>query len=303
MHRPDAADDGLTEAFTAARARLAGLAYRITGSRIEAEDIVQDAWLRAQRADWDTVDRPDAWFTTVVSRLALDHLRSAAHRRERYVGPWLPEPVRTVVLPGRPDDQDPAILSELAESITFGFLRLMEALSPVERVVFLLAEVYEVPYRDIAPVVERTPEHCRLIATRARRHVRDGRVRNDVGTDAAPVVRELLRAVQRGDVDRVVQLLAGDAELVSDGGPDTHAARRPVRGAGRVARLLVNLSRRYAPRSEMVDINGDPGLISWRDDKLFWALAFDVRDGTVTSIHAIRSPAKLAALQISSPIL
>lgn len=324
-------EESLVGAFTAARPRLVGLAYRITGSRIDAEDIVQEAWLRAQRSDWSAIERPEAWFTTVVSRLALDHLRSAARRRETYVGPWLAEPVRSHTLLGatstpgqapgwsdatRPADRssagstapgaptDPAEEVELAETLTFGFLRLLETLTPVERVVFLLAEVFDTPYREIAAVVDRTPEHCRQIATRARRHVRDGRVRHDTGEEAARVVRELLVAVALGNIDQAVSLLAGDAVLISDGGAAVHAARRPVEGAARVARFLVNLARRYArARSELAEINGQPGLVSWVDGELFWAISVEVRDGVVQSIHTVRNPAKLAALEITTPIV
>ncbi|MGH9213627.1 MAG: RNA polymerase sigma factor SigJ [Acidimicrobiales bacterium] len=295
----------MTEVFTAARARLVGLAYRITGSRIDAEDLVQEAWLRARHTDWTTIERPEAWLTTVVSRLALDHLRSAAHRRETYVGPWLPEPVLSESLDLAPAAApDPAAVTELSESLTFGFLRLLETLSPVERVVFLLAEVFQTPYDDIAAVVDRSPENCRQIATRARRHVQAGRPRHDTGGDAARVVRGLLVAVGQGDIEQAVALLADDAVLVSDGGAATHAARRPVEGADKVARFLVNLARRYwMVRSELVEINGEPGMVSWLDDKVFWAVSAEVRDGVVSSIHTIRNPDKLAALDITTPML
>jgi RNA polymerase sigma-70 factor, ECF subfamily len=304
--RTAAPDPGaLTEVFTTARARLVGLAYRITGSRLDAEDIVQDAWLRAQRADWSTIERPEAWLTTVVSRLAFDHLRSATQRRETYVGPWLAEPVRAPSVDPAPSDAaDPAAVAELSESLTLGFLRVLEALSPIERVVFLLAEVFGTPYRDIATVVDRPPATCRQIASRARRHVQAGRVRGDPSRDAARVARDLLVAVGHGDIDRVVSLLADDATLVSDGGPDAYAARVPVQGRARVARLLVNVAR-HNPRvqNELVTINGEPGMIGMLDGELFWALSIHVVDGTARSIHTIRNPDKLAALAVTTPML
>jgi RNA polymerase sigma-70 factor, ECF subfamily len=303
---PDAAGSGeLTEVLTAARPWLVGLAYRITGSRLDAEDIVQEAWLRARQVDWATVERPEAWLTTVVSRLALDHLRSATHRRETYVGPWLPEPVRATDLDrAQPSPDDPADLAELSESLTFGFLRLLETLSPVERVVFLLAEVFDTPYREIAPVVERSPETCRKIASRARRHVRSGRVRHDPNPEAEHVAVALLAAVSEGDVDRVVSLLAEDVVLVSDGGEHAYAARFPIRGTDRVARLMVNLARRYRDlRVELATINGEPGMVGFAGPQPFLTMAVEVVGGEVHAVHAVVSPDKLAALDVTTPIL
>jgi RNA polymerase sigma-70 factor (ECF subfamily) len=308
----DAPGDGtsLTEVFTAARPRLVGLAYRITGSRIDAEDMVQEAWLRSQRVDWSTIERPEAWLTTVVSRLALDHLRSAAHRRERYVGPWLPEPIRAddpgpaaIGGPGAPPG-DPADLVELSESLTFGFLRLLDTLSPVERVVFLLADLFDMPYKEIGAVVGRRAETCRQIASRARRHVRAGRVRHDRRPEAERVAAELLRAVGAGDVDRAMSLLADDVVLLSDGGPEAHAARRPVRGPDRVGRLLVNIGRRYAAQhSERATINGEPGVVIVAGGRTVSAVSVEVAGGRVHAVHVVVNPGKLAALDVTTAIV
>jgi RNA polymerase sigma-70 factor (ECF subfamily) len=164
--------------------------------------------------------------------------------------------------------------------------------------------VFEVPYSEISAVVDRTPEHCRQIATRARRHVQDGRVRHDTGADAAKVVRDLMVAVRFGDVERVISLLADDSVLVSDGGAESIAARRPVVGAARVARFLVNVARRYADADgEQVEINGEPGLVIWQDGEPEFAVSVEVCDGVVRSVHAVRNPAKLAALEITTPIV
>lgn len=307
----------LDAVFAAERGRLVGLAYRITGSRLDAEDVVQEAWLRAQRVDGATLDRPEAWFTRVVSRLALDHLRSARHRRETYVGPWLPEPVRTLPAPRPPwssrphvtpgavaTDDDPAELAAVAESLTFGFLRLLETLGPAERVVFLLADVFDTPFDEIAAVVERTPEACRQLASRARRRVRAGDVRHDLPEDANQVVGALLGAVAAGDVDRVVALLADDVVIVGDGGARTHTARRPVVGSRRAARYLVNLSQRWLPHVDVepVAINGEPGVVMRLHgrDRLFLALAVQVCDGRAAAIHIVRNPDKLAALALDA---
>jgi RNA polymerase sigma-70 factor, ECF subfamily len=291
--------DAAERAFTAERPRLVGLAYRILGSRSDAEDVVQDAWIRFQRADPASIDRPEAWLTTVVSRLALDQLKSARHRRETYVGPWLPEPVRT------PSDplEDPSELATMSDTLTTGFLQVLESLGPVERVVFLLADVFRVPHDQIGTVVDRTPEATRQIASRARRKVRDGTTpRHDPDPEASRVVDELVTALIDGDLEAVVRLVADDAVLVSDGGAATHAARRPVVGVDRVARFLVNLVKRFVAhadaglRLDRGHINAEPGLVVWFGDQPFVAATFTVHDGRVERLHLVRNPEKLAAL-------
>jgi RNA polymerase sigma-70 factor, ECF subfamily len=324
----------LTDVFTRERSRLVGLAYRVTGSRLDAEDIVQDAWLRAQRVDWSDVERPEAWLTTVVSRLALDELRSARRRRETYVGPWLPEPVRTPggptvadVLPAGPvgpatadgdgeapavmvggadagRSDDPAAAVELAETLTFGFLRVLDALAPIERVVFLLADVFDTPYREIGVVVDRSPEACRQIASRARRRVRSSRLPHDPPENMARAAYALLGAVMAGDVDQVVGLLDEDVVLLSDGGADRYAARRPVRGPLRVARFMVNISRREMDGAEveLTSLNGEPGVVVRVGGRLRLALSVEVSEGAVTAVHAVSNPEKLAALDVTTPL-
>lgn len=308
---------GRDEVFGRERARLVGLAYRITGSRLDAEDVVQEAWLRAERTDWDGVERPEAWLTTVVSRLALDELRSARRRRETYVGPWLPEPVRTdggptpgpVLRPApgsadrEPGADDPAAVVELAESLTYGFLRLLEALDPVERVVFLLADVFDTPYDEIADAVDRSPAACRQVASRARRRIAAGRVRRDPPPDAERVAYQLLAAVNQGDVARVVALLSDDVVMVSDGGAAVRAARRPVVGRERVARFLVNITRQHAITAvEITTINGEPGAVLTVDDGEGLVVVLEVVDGLAHAIHAVRNPDKLAALDVVTPL-
>jgi RNA polymerase sigma-70 factor, ECF subfamily len=301
---PDRQDEPLLAALVAERPVLVGLAYRITGSRIEAEDIVQEAWLRARRADASTIERPAAWLTTIVGRLALDHLRSARHRRESYVGPWLPEPV-VGALAG-PTAGDPAGAAELAESVTFGFLRMLETLAPVERVVFLMADVFDVPFPEIALAVDRSPGACRQIASRARRRIKDGAPRQPVPDDADTVVGQLLDALTSGDVDRVLSLLAEDAVLVSDGGPEAYAARRPVVGRERVGRFIVNMSRRLAAVGTTVEgavINGEPGVVVSGASGRLMTLALHVEDGAIAAIYGVVNPDKLAALDLADPMV
>lgn len=281
--------------FEGERPRLIGLAYRITGSRATADDIVQDAWLRWQRADRDAIERPAAWLTTVTSRLALDHLKSARHERETYVGPWLPE--IAVAEPG------PAEQVELAESITIGFLAVLERLGPTERVVFLLADVFGMPFDQIATVVDKSPEACRQVASRARTRVREGRPRfAATDDDAWQVAMAFLTAAQVGDIDALVSLLADDALAVSDGGADHHAARRPII-AERIPRFVANLTARLPDGAELVvqPINGEPGIVTVRDGVAIMAVVVSVAGGQVQRLFSILNPDKLRTLT-SAPI-
>jgi RNA polymerase sigma-70 factor (ECF subfamily) len=277
--------------FEGERERLVGLAYRITGSRTDADDVVQEAWLRWDRSDQDAVERPGAWLTTVTSRIALDRLRSAQRAREAYVGPWLPEVAVT--------EAGPAERVELAESLTVGFLAVLERLGPVERVVFLLSDVFAVPFDEIATVADRSPEACRQIASRARKRVREDRPRFHATDDEAwRVAAAFLAGVQAGDIDTVLGLLAPDAIAVSDGGRDHHAARRPVVGPDRVARLVLNLTSRMPPDMtiEVRLINGQPGVLFTRRGRPYMATAVDVVDGLVVGLYSVVNPEKLAAL-------
>lgn len=297
------------EVLAAERPRLVGLAYRITGSRADAEDIVQEAWFRAERADWSAIRSPQGWLTTVVSRIALDTLKSATRQREEYVGPWLPEPVVTSFNAGRAevrDDSDPARLAELAESVTLGFLRLLENLTPLERVVFILADVFDTPYQEIGAVVGRSAQACRQTATRARRHVRARQRGHDPPADAQRVAKELMVAIAGGEIGQVVSLLADDVVLVSDGGSKRHAARRPVLGPERVARLLVNLSRRAADtqgQTYMTVINGEPGAVLWDRGELYGVATVHVHQGRVVELHFVVNPDKLSGLETVASVL
>jgi RNA polymerase sigma-70 factor (ECF subfamily) len=225
----------------------------------------------------------------VTARLALDRLKALRRRREDYVGPWLPEPV--VLAPG------PEETAELAETLTLGFLALLDRLGPVERTVFLLVEVFGVPYADVAATVGKTEAACRQIASRARRRVREGRPRAPSGPERR-AVDGLLAAVLAGDVDATLASLAPDAVLVSDGGPHRQAARRPVVGADRVARLLTNLARREYGRAEAtpLTVNGEPGLAVSLGGVLDFVAVFEVQEGRVAAVWVVRNPDKLARL-------
>ncbi len=295
-------DDAGLASFSGERSRLLGLAYRMTGSLAEAEDVVQDAWLRWNGTDTQVIDNPAAWLTTVTTRLSLDRLKAMDRRRADYVGEWLPEPVAI----GR----GPEEAAEVADSLTLGFLVLLDRLTPLERAVFLLAEVFSEPYRDIGATVGRSPEACRQIASRAR-HKLDaargpGAGRADVSSPASvgrPAVDDvellgrLVTAVLAGDPAEVVELLDPDVVLVSDAGPTRRAARRPVVGPDRVSRLLVNLGARLdstAPAS-VIELNGRPALrVDLPDGPM--AMQIEQADGRVLAVWFLLNPEKLHGL-------
>jgi RNA polymerase sigma-70 factor, ECF subfamily len=284
---------GSTELFERERPRLTGLAYRMLGTVSDAEDAVQDAWFRWQRVRPDEVDRPEAWLTTVTTRIALDHLRADRRRRECYVGPWLPEPL---VSEDGPDD-----VAVLADSLRLGFLALLDRLKPVERAVFLLADVFQVPFAEIADAVGKSETACRQIASRARQRVRQPGEHQDRATDRA-TVDALTTAIAIGDIDLVMSYLAPDVVCLSDGGAAKRAARRPVIGAPRVARLMVNLAHRYAGEMSVrpVAVNGDEGIVIELSGTIDQVMAFEVRGDRVAAIRIVRNPDKLS--RVGNPV-
>lgn len=289
----DGPSPSMVELFEAERSRLFGVAYRLLGSVADSEDVLQDAYLRWADQAGRSIDNPAAFLTTVVSRLALDRLRSARAARERYVGPWLPEPV--AVAPGPDDD------AVLAESLTLGFLAVLETLGPVERAVFVLHDVFAVPFAEIAPIVDRTETNCRQIARRARERVRGGGPASiPVGTTDAgsAMVEAFLGAVLSGEVEQLERLLAADVVHISDGGADHHAARVPIVGRAKVARLLVNLAKRIPAGAEVreLTLNGDPSVLVVVDGRPVVAVTLHVVDGLVANIWAMINPDKLAHL-------
>jgi RNA polymerase sigma-70 factor, ECF subfamily len=275
--------------FDAERPRLVGLAYRMLGSMSDAEDVAQDAWLRWRRADQSTIDRPAAWLTTVTTRLALDRLRAAQRERERYVGPWLPQPVVT--------HDDPEASAELAESLTLGFLVMLERLQPEERAVLLLADVFGEPYAAVAAAVGKSEAACRQIAHRARQRVRATHAVTPRPQQRAVAAR-FAAALVAGDIDELLAVLSPGVQLVSDGGADHHAARRPVVGPDRVARFLTNISRRTAGSTTVheVELNGEPGFVAWRGHRAVMAVVLEVDGDRIAAVRVVVNPDKLAAL-------
>ena len=276
--------------FARARPRLLRLAYSELGDLGEAEDVVQEAWLRLERTDAESIDDLDAWLTTVVGRLALDTLRSARVRREAYVGPWLPEPVVSAA------DDDPADRVTLDESVSYALLTLLEQLSPAERTAFVLHDVFDVPFGEVAGVVGRTPEAVRQLASRARRHIDQQRPRFEASPDEHDrAVRAFGRAVAEGDLDALVAVLDPDVVWTSDGGGRAVASRTPVHGARRVARAWIALARKPAiePAPAPVVLNGRLGLRIAGTDGHRSFLSFLVDGGRIARIDVVRNPDKL----------
>jgi len=287
------------DAYAEYRPLLFSIAYRMIGSVSEAEDIVQETFLRFHRADTEQVESPKAYLSAITTRLAIDHLRSARVRRETYVGPWLPEPLVT-------DDSDalgadPARHAETADSLSLAFLVLLERLSPVERAVFLLREVFGYGYGEIADVVAKREDNVRQIAARARHHVEDGRPRFEADRGhREELARRFLAAVEEGDTDGLVGMLAADVTMYGDGGGKAPALGQPVAGAVRVARFLVGLVRQ-AKRANLrlvpAEVNGQPGMIAYdQAGGLISVLSLDIADGLVQTVHSIVNPDKLRHL-------
>jgi RNA polymerase sigma-70 factor (ECF subfamily) len=284
--------DDLSE-FLALKPKLFGVAYRMLGSVADAEDVVQEAFLRWQSRRPEEVRSAEAFLTTVVVRLSLDALRSARARRETYVGPWLPEPVLV-------DEADPARAAELADSLSMAFLVLLESLSPAERAAFLLREVFGYDYDDIGQMLDKTPAACRQLVTRARRHVEDRRQRYDADRRrGAELARQFTAACVSGDVAAVVALLAEDATLWTDGGGVVKAARRPIVGAAKIARFLVAVAPTLPPTALPRDavVNGQPGQVLLDGDEPVMAMALEVRDERIVGIRVVSNPDKLTALR------
>ena len=284
-----------TEQFAAARPRLLRLAYSQLGELGEAEDVVQDAWLRLERADAGAIEDLDGWLTTVVARLALDALRSARARRERYVGPWLPEPVVAPVAAASPPP-DPADRVTLDESVSYALLAVLEQLSPAERTAFVLHDVFDVPFPDVAEIVGRSPESARQLASRARRHVSAARPRHPVAAaEHQRLVRAFARATEEGDLAAMLEILDPDVTFTADGGGRAIAARKPLHGAERVARAWLRINEHALPgtRRRIVEVNGAAGLLIGPAGDDHSLLAFTIDAGRIVRVDVIRNPAKL----------
>ena len=280
--------------FAEFRPLMFSIAYRMTGSISDAEDIVQEAFLRLTRAlrDGTRIDSPKAFLATVTTRLAISYLRSARVRRESYVGAWLPEPLLADPEPG------PAERAEMSDSLSMAFLVLLESLTPTERAVFLLHEVFGYDYKEIAGITGKSETNCRQILTRARHHVDDGKPRFDASREQREeVARRFFAAAAGGDMGALLEMVAPDVVMVGDGGGKAWAIARPLSGAEQVVRLLLGLYRR-APKMgvhiEPAWLNGQPGGISYDDEgRVVNVFVLDIADGLVQTVRSIVNPDKL----------
>ncbi len=275
------------------RQRLFGIAYRMLGSIADAEDAIQETYLRWEqaRSRGEIITAPEGWLVAVVTRLCIDQLRAARTKREAYIGPWLPDP-----LVSHPDRNVEEVV-EFTESISMAFLVLLERLSPLERAIFLLHEVFAYPHAEIAAIVGKSEAACRQLLRRARERIRLDRPRFEVPARAGErLAAEFLRACTEGDLPGLLALLAEDVELVADSGGKVAAPVRPIHGAGAVARLLVGLVRR-APDGwsvSQVAINGSPGFIAYdTDGSPIAAIALELAGSRIAAIRLIRNPDKL----------
>jgi RNA polymerase sigma-70 factor (ECF subfamily) len=274
------------------RPLLFSVAYRMTGSVADAEDLVQEAFVRYERSAPSGVESPKALLSTIVTRLAIDHLRSARVRREQYVGDWLPEPLVAA---------EPADPAETADSLSLAFLVVLETLSPVERAVFLLREVFGYEYDEIARIVGKSEANCRQIAVRARRHVDARRPRFEASREAREELAErFFAACVDGDTEALVELLARDVVVYGDGGGKAPQLARAVHGADRAARLLAgwfHIARDLDAQTRRVVVNGQPGLVlQSAAGEVASVLALDIADGKVQAVRSIVNPDKLRHL-------
>jgi RNA polymerase sigma-70 factor (ECF subfamily) len=294
--------------LAALREVAVSVAYRMLGSRTDAEDLAHDALLKVQEAARTTTLRsPEAFVVTVTTRLAIDHLRSARVRRETYVGPWLPEPVTS--LPpgdGRSDAMrgDGAREAELADSLSFAFLVVLESLGPVERAAFLLRDVFGFGYDELATTLDRNAAACRQLVSRARARVADGRRRLEVdANEHRRLLERFVAAARDGDVDQLVSVLAHDAVITSDGGANLRAARWPIVGQDRVARFLGKIGPRSLGISsvDLVELNGELGFAASVDGHVTIAGLVEVVDGRISVIRWVLNPDKLAWVTLPTP--
>jgi RNA polymerase sigma-70 factor (ECF subfamily) len=273
--------------FQELRPLLFALAYRMLGTRADAEDVVQDAYLRWRSAAAGEVRSPRAYLTTVVARLALDELKAARRKREAYVGPWLPEPL---VEPRETQTM------EMADSLSLAFLRLLESLSPSERVAFLLREVFDAGYEEVAAALGTTEANSRQIVTRARKHIQDRRPRFSVDrARQSAALSEFLDACATGDPSRLAALLSKDAVLYADGGGKVRAALNPIFGADRVVRFLIGIGRKMpALTVEFAEVNGAAGAILLNAGTPYGVIALDVTaEGRIANLYLVSNPDKL----------
>jgi RNA polymerase sigma-70 factor (ECF subfamily) len=277
--------------FDQYRSLLFSIAYRMLGSVADAEDMLQEAYIRWQQAKDREIRSPRAFLVTIISRLCINHLESARVKREEYVGQWLPEPVMTGA------ENDPLAMIRVDESLSMAFLVVLERLTPIERAVFLLREVFEYECSEIANVINQTESNCRQILHRARQHVSAMRPRFKTDSrQQKTLLEQFLQAATNGDLEGLEALLSKDVVLHSDGGGKAVAVPNRIHGSGKVARGVIGALKKLIPKEvvrRMAQINGTPGLVSHLNGKPFSVLTLDVSNGRITAIYLVTNPEKL----------
>ncbi|GGS12394.1 RNA polymerase sigma24 factor [Streptomyces aureoverticillatus] len=295
----DVATDTATDVFEEHRPVLMGVAYRMLGRVADAEDVVQDAWLRWSADERAEVREPRAYLVRITTRLAIDRLRAAQSRRESYVGPWLPEPLVTDFGPTVPDTAEQAVL---ADSVSLAVLVVLESLSPLERAVFVLREAFGFPFAEIATTLDRSEAAVRQLAGRARKHVEEGRPRYEVDpAQCRDLTERFLAAAVDGDLDGLMSLLAPDVHLVGDSGGKARAPLRVVESADKVGRFVIGAARKGVPGAtdvefRILEVNGTESVLVLVDGKPDSVLQLEVADGRVQRVFIVRNPDKLVGL-------
>ncbi|MDQ0036387.1 RNA polymerase sigma-70 factor (ECF subfamily) [Variovorax boronicumulans] len=285
--------DDPTLTFDSHRRRLQGIAYRMLGSVAEAEEVVQDAWLRWHEADKASFDSAEAWLVTVVTRLSIDRLRAAKVQREHYIGAWMPEPTLTE----SPDTPEESL--ERADNISVAFLAVLERLAPEARAAFLMREVFEADYDEVALTLGKSEAACRQLVHRAKAQVQDARPRYQVSRETHQrLLRAFADAAARGSMQDLKALMTEEVELIGDGGGKVQSFSKVLTGNQRLAQLYYSLWRRMGPvvRMELVEINGEPGLLRFIDGELESAQTFEIEDERIARIRVQRNPDKLARI-------
>lgn len=280
------------EDFNEHRPLLFSIAYRMLGTVSDAEDMVQETFLRWHETANETVRSTKTYLASIITRLCIDYLRSARVRREQYVGTWLPEPILT------PQVDNPSNLMELADSLSIAFLTVLERLSPLERAVFLLRDVFEYDYEEISNMVGKSPTNCRQILRRAKQHLNAERLRFPVSRpQQEQITAQFSEASTSGNLQDLLLLFAKDVTFLSDGGGQVIAAIKPIHGARKVARMFLAIRRKWLTDvnlvSHLVEINGEPGIIQYLGGHIHSAMTLKIVDGRIQSIYSVRNPDKL----------
>ena len=279
--------------FDTARPRLFSIAYRMLGVRADAEDVVQDAWLRWHGSDQQAIQSAEAWLVTITTRLAIDRLRSRQAENLSYVGWWLPEPVVEL------DERTPESSAEMASEVSMAFLWVLERLSPEERAAFLMRQMFDHDYADIAKVLGKTAAACRQMVHRAQQRVQQQQPRFDVPRDThRALLGRFMAAAQAGDRDAMKAMMTDDVQLVSDGGGKITSFMRILRGAGRVAGVFWSVEHQHPQRVDyrQARVNGEPGLLRYVEGKLESAQSFVIEDGRIAAVLVVRNPDKLTSV-------